>query len=214
MRKLLSALAAMLLACSPAGAGGITYPAANSFAPPVVSANIYLPLNYLGYSAAPANPGANTVACYNGALLRPTTIANLGAKINTLHAANNFQAAIYSSGSWGRPATLLAATGNISTAATGSIFGAISGGNVSLAAGTYWWCSNTGSGTVVFTSWGNSNTGGPVFIGASTGGNVLNTPINGISTSQTFGTWPAFTSGTSWTEAVTGVIPMVVYQVP
>lgn len=125
---------------------------------------------------------------------RSITISDLFARVTTLSAGGNFQIAVYASNA----ATMMptgfpvAATGNISTAATGVISGDITGADVAIAPGLYWVGINADNSVAVL----QGNGTGPIdgaLIGSVTLGNLANLTLS-RTVSQTFGTWPDLTS--------------------
>ncbi len=96
----------------------------------------------------------------------------------------------------------------------GAVNGAVA---VSLAPGGYWWCENVDNGTVVMQAQSNNSVGpatsllGDVSQGSA--GTGAASPVTGIQIAQTFGTWPAWTANTVWTEPVGSVVPYVLFRV-
>lgn len=197
-----------------AHAQSVSIPQPPIFHPGFVAGNWYLPAFYTALAATPAVNGANTVNCSFGSLLRPATISAIGNRITTASAGGNVQFAIYDNGSWGRPGNLLVATGNVSTTSTGVVNGSAA---ISLPAGNFWWCQNSDNGTVALQSQatGSGNTA-QSYLGAAAQTNAGAGPgvnTTGIAFSQTFGTWPTFTSSTSWTEIQTNIAPYIAFRV-
>jgi len=158
-----------------------------------------------GIYAAGSASAANSIKLYPFFLRDGATISDLAAHVTTLAAAGNFSLAIYAND----PATMrptgnaLAATGSISTAATGEISADITGSDVTLAPGLYWAAMNKDNGTAVFKIPALTS----AFPGWLLGSATLATATNGststithISTPQAYGTWPDLTSAT-FTEA-------------
>jgi len=173
--------------------------------------NWYSPVGYNAAAATPVLNGANSVTCSFGIVPQSVTASTLGGRITTLAAGGNVQFAVYTNGAWGRPSTLVAATGNISTAAAGAVNGVAS---APLPAGNYWFCQNADNATVVLTAQGGS-TASP-YVGSAAQGSAGTgpaLPILGVSTAQTFGTWPSFTSGTVWGEITTAIAPYLLFKV-
>lgn len=73
------------------------------------------------------------------------TIDQLGVSVSTLLAGANAKCVIFDSDSNGRPTTILRETGNISAAATGTVFAAIT--SLALTAGKTYWIGVRASGT-------------------------------------------------------------------
>lgn len=212
MRTGLLAFAALLFA------GGATAqpqsPPPTVFFPGYVVNNWYSPYLYNTNATTPVAGGANVAFCSYGAVFSSITISQLGSRVTTSSAGGNVQFAVYANGSWGRPSTLIVATGNITTAAAAVVNAAVT---KSLSAGNYWWCQNADNATVVMSSQGTSVwTGATSYLGAIGQGSVGTgpaSPIPGISIAQTFGAWPTWTSGTAWAEVSAASAPMVAFKV-
>lgn len=207
------------------GADGRLTAAANgsgggaSLGPGTIAGNWYqLYSPQVGQSVAGGAVNTTVVSCSGGTALNTYTISSLGMAINTA-GTTNIQLAIYANGAWGRPAAPLNHTGNIVDTSTGSVNGAL-GANVQLTAGTFYWtCYETGDNTVQARAFNTNGSGGPMFLGSATQSHVQqNTVLTGVQYSgNTFGTWPTFTSGTTWTDDTapsTPVIQMLVASVP
>lgn len=174
--------------------------------------NWYVPWPGATVAAAPASPGANKITCSFGVILQAISIDLLGAVIAAASAGGNLQLAIYTNGSWGRPATLVASTPNITTTSTGSVSGAAA---ASLSPGGYWFCDNFDNGTATVTSQAVVAGIPASTVGSTTLARVITTSTNanGVTIAQTFGTWPNFTSGTVWADTTTLIAPSVAFRV-
>jgi hypothetical protein len=167
--------------------------------PGYVVGNYYLPFAS-GLSTA-ANGSAlgviGSTYCSFGVIPTAITIDSLTGRITTTSSSNNIQLGIYTNGSWGRPATLVINTGNLSTTTATVVTGAVA--STPLTAGPYWFCVQADNTVVGVVSYSGSNTGGGAIIGDPTVSNiVVGTPITSfISTTGTFGTWPNFTNATT-----------------
>lgn len=164
-------------------------------------------------SDAPVAQGGNFTT--NNARMLPfvltetITISDLGARVATLAAGGNFQLAIYASdaATFKPTGNALAATGDISTAATGAVSADITGSNVQLTPGLYWMAvcvDATAGGVAVFQTFATSSPALGYLIGSTTHANLIG--ANGsvalhYSVSMTYGTWPDMTSAT-FTETV------------
>lgn len=159
-----------------------------------------------------ANPGANKVSCSFGSVLQTLTISNLGVDITTLSGGGNIQLAIYNNGSWGRPSTLVIATASITTAATGQLSAAAA---VQLPVGGYWFCSNMDNATAIIVAYSGIQGMAQAQLGGTPQGHIINasTGTTGVVVAQTFGTWPAFTSGTAWSDINTATSPDIAFEV-
>lgn len=218
MRKLLLVSAFMLLLLLP-GAGVAQQvtpgPPPPSPHPGHVVNYWYSPVFYQPASAGLAAPGVNTIVCSFGAIMQNITLSALGGRITTLHAGGNVQFALYNTGSWGRPSTLVAATASITTASAAAVNGTVS---PSVPAGNYWFCENTDDATVTLTAQSSASSfiASP-FVGAAAQGSAGTGPatnVTGITlAAQAFGTWPAFASNAAWTEITSNIAPYIVYKV-
>ena len=169
------------------------------------SANWYTP-DYRGAVITGAASASGTIYYHPIYIPRAITVSDLGCNLSTGAAGGNVKLAIYAhDASTNRPSgTPLAETGNISTTSTGLISADITGANVTLAAGVYWaafWMDNT---TAVLRCIQRDHiTLATSLIGSATLGNVIDTSgfaLGGLTSAETFGTWPNATSET-FTEA-------------
>lgn len=159
-----------------------------------------------------ANPGTSTQTCSFGLIRNTLTIGNLGVFVGTLSAGGNVQVAIYTNGSWGRPANLVVASGSISTAATG--VQTISVTPTQVVPGGYWFCSQFDNATAILVS--TTGAAGLITsdIGSATANGVLNatTAVDGVKIASTFGTWASFTSATVWSDNSVLSGPLVAFK--
>jgi hypothetical protein len=134
------------------------------------------------------------------------TISELGTLVTAAVASTNIQAALYNShATTKRPTTLVGNTGNLSSAAVAYVSGALSGGNVTLDPGFYWFAMNSSGAPSVVTLAANGNIV-PFLHGSATQSNVLNNGVSlaNLTTSGTFGTWSDLTSATFTENASNG----------
>lgn len=169
-----------------------------------VSARWYTPF-YFGRVNNGAASSSGTIYYHPIYITRTITISDLGCSIQTASAGGNVKLAIYANNaSTARPTgTPLAETGNISTTSTGLVSADITGANVTLAAGMYWgafWMDNT---TAILRCIERLDFNiAPHLVGSATLSNVVDTSnlvLNGLSSAETFGTWPD-ASGETFTE--------------
>lgn len=176
--------------------------------------SFYTPGTFPGFSAAPLATGGNKIVCTAGQIGQPTaiTLALLVGRVATADAAGSVQFAVYSNGSWNRPAAPLAGTASIATTPIGNLSSAAV---VQLVPGLYWWCANTNSATAVLHSLASTILGPyQAVAGGSSITNVINTTVaQGISTAQAFGTWPTFTSSTTWADVINPTVPVIGFSV-
>lgn len=174
--------------------------------------NWYLPSNINQLSAGSA-PGAGSIRLLPAYIKERITINALGLRVTTLSASGNVQAAIYAN----NPATMrptgpaLVSTASMSTTNVASINAAVS---VQLEPGFYWFATNCDNGTAVFTSPTASGPFAGNLIGSTNQTATLGAggSLVGVSTPQTFGTWPDLTSAT-FTEVTTNMIPVVTFKI-
>lgn len=169
--------------------------------PGYIAANWYTPL-YTGAINNGAAAASGTIYYHPIYIPRAITVSDLGCAISTASAGGNVKLAIYAhSTSTNRPSgTPLAETGNISTTSTGLVSADITGANVTLAAGVYWaafWMDNTSAilRCIDRTSMDLLS----ALIGSATQANVVNSSgfmLKGVTSAETFGTWPNATSET------------------
>jgi hypothetical protein len=158
---------------------------------------------------------ANTIKLLPFVVYRPITVQGLAARVTTLSGGGNFQLAIYGhNAATGRPtSTALCSTGNISTAATGTIGAAVTANRL-LQPGLYWMAINQDNSTAVYQTLTAGVAQMTALIGSATLGNIASgagTASLGLSVSQAFGTWPDLTSA-SFTENTTLVNALVDLQ--
>jgi hypothetical protein len=184
--------------------------------PGYISGRYYTPPHY-GMSTAGGAGGLDSIRLFPFMLGAAVTISELGARVTTIQAAQNFQAAIYAAdGTTQRPtSTALGSTGNISTAVQVTLSGAV-GANFTLQPGIlYWAATNCSHATPVLNSIHNQFAVPHAWLqGTATVTSILQssqTFIAGLTTPQTFGTWPDLTSAT-FTEIATATIPLIFFK--
>lgn len=185
---------------------------ANADGPPFQASLWYAPNNW---STITASPVTNTTTTYctpgwirsiNGLGSGSATLAALGYRIQTA-GTTNVQLALYANDttvSPNRPGTLLANTGNIQNSSVG---GANTGSVTPISIGgttLYWFCLQSDDATFKFEAV-NGNTSslvlGPAVGTTGTNGPAVGVNAGGVTTTGTFGTWPASLHGSTWTEA-------------
>lgn len=163
-----------------------------------------------------AMSAANTLRLTPAVIHRTVTISSLGATVTTGEAGKNIQLGIYAaSPTTAYPTTLVAKTGSMTTDATGSKTASITGGNVTLTPGLYWWTINTDGTAVAMVTGVTATLQGPVMIGSTTIGNVVGNAVTlmALTTPDTFGTWTANISGNTFTEITNNRRAVVAFQV-
>jgi hypothetical protein len=146
---------------------------------------------------------------------RAITISDLGFRITTLAAGGNIQLGLYAADPvTSMPAGLpIATTASISTAATGSFSADITGPDVALPVGVYWYGVMADNAIVVVAG---GATGAPRLarlIGSATLANVASsTPGITYTSGVTYGTWPNLTSSPP-TEAAGVAEPYLFFKV-
>ena len=165
--------------------------------PGYIVSNWALPFGYTSTTTGSAL-AVNAIRCYPGFIKQRISINTLATRV-VANAAGNVQLAVYRNNpSTGRPTgTALASTASMSTAAAGIVQSAAA---TQFEIGLYWFCANTDTAALTFTSQvaGTFGLMGQI-IGSATAGNVLGSgsgSLLGISVTQTFGTWPDMTSAT------------------
>lgn len=223
LRRLIIPL--LLLAATPALADSLSIPPS----PQVQFHPGYIVGNY--YSSARNQTGgtgavvvANTAACEPFTAAAVFTVDVLSVFLSTSDNGGNIQLAMYANGSWARPGVLLAATANIAlTASTGTYSGTLTA-NQQIGPGTpngslVWLCFNSDNAVAVAASLLDPPTNAGGTLGSATQGNVVANAnsITSISIAETFsvGTpnWPAFTSGTVWSDVHANTTPIITVHV-
>ena len=183
-----------------------------SLRPAFIAGNWYSPIPYASYTVGAALV-QDSARFLPFVLQHAITISDLGARITTLHAANNIQLAIYANDpTTGRPTgSELAATGDITTASTGTVSADITGSDVTLQPGLYWMAVNSSASTAVCQiTRGDVSISGH-FIGATALGTVTSggtSMVFNLSTGLSFGTWGDLT-GATWTQNATNAWAVV-----
>jgi hypothetical protein len=140
--------------------------------------------------------GANTIYYSMFTVYRATTISDLGARVATVQAGQNFKLAIYAhSTSTGLPTGFpVAETGNMSTTTNAVVTADITGTDVTLQPGHYWaavWCDHA---TPTFTSGAaTSSSVMSINAGSATAESIIAANANvtlQVSSAETYGTWP------------------------
>lgn len=178
--------------------------------PGYIVGNWYIPPGIRAFSSGAA-PGAGSIRLLPDYIKERITINALGVRINTLSAAGNVQAAIYANNPLTNRPTGAALTSTASMT-TGSVANVNASASMQLEPGLYWFATNCDNGTAVFTSpasYAASST-----VGSPTQTNTLvgNQGLVGVSTPQTFGTWPDLTSAT-FTDVNASSIPVVQFKI-
>lgn len=174
-----------------------------SYHPGYVAGRWYQPVMGTDPPTSGINLSSDTIRLVPFYLAQTITISDLGARVITAVASNNFQLAIYAAHATTHYPTgnALAATGNISSAAATSVSADITGANVQLVAGYYWAAVNSSSSSIGLLY---TDTGEAIFtIGSATLDNIVNSNDTAhlmLTIAQTFGTWPDLTAA-SFTEA-------------
>jgi hypothetical protein len=168
-----------------------------SFVTPQIKSGNWFQLTAPATGNAGTAIGANTIYYSMFQVYRAVTISDLGARVATVQAAQNFKLAIYAhSTATGLPTGVpIAETGNMSTATSAVVTADIAVvADVTLQPGHYWaaiWCDH---GTPTFTSNSGANTTVmAINAGSATADNLINANANisiMVSSAETYGTWP------------------------
>lgn len=158
--------------------------------------------------------GANSLSLYIGSIRDTITLNTLGLRITTLSSGGNVQAAIYAN----NPATMrptglsLVNTASMSTTLATSVNAAAA---IQLTAGLYWFATNFDNAVAAASSIDQQILRTASLIGSvnQNSGFQSTTTLSGLTTAQTFGTWPDLTSA-AFTEVTGGNnIPVVQFKV-
>lgn len=186
--------------------------------PGYVGGTWYLPGQQEPVAAIPINPGANQIVCSPGLVSSAVTVKGLGAKIVTA-APGDIQLAVYSTSGaatpFGAPQTLLLATTTFGTDATGTFSDIFPSGS-QLSPGIYWFCENMDNSGAALESFDTvSPMPAAAMIGSSDLAGALGATKNaGLTTPQTFGTWPlSFGPSQNWSYTSAANAPVVIFKV-
>ena len=202
--------------------------------PGYVVNNWYVPVGVGGFAVG-VTTTANLIKCYYGAVLNKVTIGALGFSITTADTGRvgNVQLAIYNDDPTShRPGTLLSSTTSSMTTSAVATVSAPLGANKQVGPGgndgtsDVWFCANGDNNTYVARSQDPTVGGSPgqaSYIGSATLSVILSASANILSISctggncqggsSTFNTWPASLATSTWTENLTKIMPIVVFQV-
>lgn len=157
----------------------------------------YYPSTQQGVAYANSALVANTILLTPMFIKERVTISQLGFRIAT-NVAGNAQVALYNIGATSKmPTTLVGNTASISTGTGANVSAALSGGNVTLDPGWYWFAINADNASTCVGIVASNNYVSWAF-GSATLGNSFSggAAVCGYTVSQTFGTWPDLTSAT------------------
>lgn len=197
------------------GLGSAALSATTDFvaAPPYPAGRFFVP-DRAGSSANGTAPGAGSIHMFIGYVRKAITVTQVATRVVTGVAGGNIRFAIYAASAttlMPTGAPIYNSAGDLS-AATSSVAAVDTGLSVSLAAGWYWFASNTDTngGTAVFISIATNGSGQPAIIG----GNANNTAYSttGLSKTSAYGTWPTFTGSYSTDglgEITAATVPML-----
>jgi hypothetical protein len=184
--------------------------------PVYVSGRWYLPdSRETVMSAGSAFGAANTLRLSPGIIDRTVTISELGVVVTTADAGQNIQIGIYrSSATTAYPTTLVGNTGSITLTGTGNKTAALSGGNVTLVPGLYWFATNNTGTAVVCVRGATGQAFGGIAIGSTTLGNVIGNALGVafLTTPGTFGTWTADITANTFTEQTASNRALVAFK--
>jgi hypothetical protein len=182
--------------------------------PGYVAGKYMVPAGWSQFSTAAA--GINTMRAGYGVVKERLTISELFARVTgTATAGANFQLALYTvDPATKNPQTLLGNTASLSGAAAAVVSGALSGGNVTLEPGGYWFVFNTDNATPTFMTLNVAQVVYNSLFGSSSLSTALLSSTNfvGKTVAQSFGTWPSDASAMSWADS-SGVIPAIGFLV-
>lgn len=145
------------------------------------------------------------------------TVQALGIRITT-PGTTNIQLGIYASdagATLNRPGALLANTGNIPNTGAPGFYSAALLANVQLTPGIYWLAYQCNDTTCLVMSASASSTSFQVFVGSTTGANVIGpaaAEMVSLSIPSTFGTWLTAV-GAVFTEQTTSRATLIAFQV-
>lgn len=182
--------------------------AAGSSHPGYIAGNWYYAQLDATIVAGTAN-GANSIQFTPIMVPRPITVAQLGIRVTTAQASNNFQLAIYAADATTKLPTgvPLASTPDMSTASAAVVTSTLSGANALLAPGLYWVAINTSGATAAFQGITSAMAHESGLIGNASASVLTSSSTMALikrTFAQTYGTWPDMTSNA--TSAAAGAV--------
>jgi hypothetical protein len=202
---------ARVFVCRSAAVGAAVWEALDGKATNYKAGNWYVPANSIIATSAGGNLGTTTFGIFPGYVRERCTIEALGCYVGTLSAGATFACALYTNDPTS-PA-LLGNTGALSTTNSQFVSGAL-GANQQVEQGYYLFIAAQSDATAVLQAIGRAGQLALDF-GSATGANVVraNSRLVGYTLgSQTYGTWPATLTRSSFVESVSNV-PLVAFQV-
>lgn len=179
--------------------------------PRYIANRYYLPSGVTIATSVSA-PGANSIRLFKALVLQSCVIDQALMRVIATQASQNVQAAIYEDDpATGKPGTLVASSGSMSTASAAAVTASMAA--TLYASRYYWFASCCDHATPTFNSQLVAAMAlGVAVIGSATAGNAISGAPVGLSFAGTFGTWPDLT-GQSFTDVGTASIPLVGFRV-
>ena len=192
--------------------------------PDYVANSWYVPMDAYTTVQVGMAPGSDKIVCTVGTVPRIVNIDMLAVRVTTPSARGNVQAAMYADVN-GRPAALIAHTGSINVAGTGSRTGVLRT-SVRIGPGTsqgrqIWFCINLDNNKAAFAAPARTSSSQAALIGAASVDGVLDAPVTALSCvganchggSSTFGSWPASLAGSRWTGVSSAAAAAIAFHV-
>lgn len=157
---------------------------------------------------------ANTTYLTPFRILQSVTISQLGGRV--IAAGTNIQFGIYASNNaTGRPTgACLAKIASQAAGANTNIAAAISGGNVTLTPGIYWYGVAVDNAATTVQGAASGTTNMSSLFGSATQANVIQNTLYGVSFSNTFGTWSSATApGGGFTELTSNLVAVPCFKI-
>lgn len=190
--------------------------------PGISSSRWYLPFGMLPASGTyPTQNAINLIRCAPASFMRKVTILSVATRVHTLESGKKLQFALYTNGTNNRPDALIAASGDLSLSAVGTVAADLSAAKEVGPGGAnggqnLWVCSNTDSLNASLQPVNTTQGLGPAMIGTENVANTLQLPgtaqhVSHITTAGTFGTWGSLSSAT-WAYVTTPRMPIMAYK--
>lgn len=177
----------------------------------------------MGIPAASGTGAAGSIYCTPFWIFSPVHIEGLSIRVIATSAGNSsaaLEGAIYqnlvTTAPANRPGTLVDSTATFATGSATSVTAALTGSGGStdaLIQGLYWTCVQKFDTTATYAAVPPTNIGLVAVMGTATVANAISAnATQGVSTTGVFGTWPNFTSSTTWTELGATQAPLVAIE--
>lgn len=189
--------------------------------PGYVAGNWYVPGTSLTTGTSAAVYSASLMYCSTGIISQLVTVSALTLRITTA-GTSNIQLALYKNDAalLNRPGKLVASTPSIANTAVGTVTGTFAA-SVNVPAGSYWFCLQVNDSATRAIAYGSGASNGVPDFSRTMGSSSANTVMGGtgsgyptgVTTTNTFGSWPTDLNGSSWTETTSTQSPLIGFRV-